>query len=80
MAKSKRDLFVKRRLRVRNKLRKVNADRLRLSVHRRRPARSVRRLRSALKKPVLKNVTSIVVVSSFTGRSRHLPKPLVKAA
>jgi large subunit ribosomal protein L18 len=34
MAKSKRDLFVKRRLRVRNKLRKVNADRLRLSVHR----------------------------------------------
>ena len=34
MAKTKRQLFLKRRLRVRNKLRKVNAGRLRLSVHR----------------------------------------------
>jgi large subunit ribosomal protein L18 len=35
MANSKRDLFLKRRLRVRNKLRKVNGDRkMRLSVHR----------------------------------------------
>ena len=34
MANSKRDLFVKRRLRVRNKLREVNAGRPRLSVHR----------------------------------------------
>ncbi|MFP7571957.1 50S ribosomal protein L18 [Marivita sp. S2033] len=34
MANSKRDLFQKRRLRVRNKLRKVNAGRPRLSVHR----------------------------------------------
>jgi large subunit ribosomal protein L18 len=34
MANSKRDLFLKRRMRVRNKLRKVNAGRLRLSVHR----------------------------------------------
>ena len=34
MANSKRDLFLKRRLRVRNKLRKVNAGRARLSVHR----------------------------------------------
>jgi large subunit ribosomal protein L18 len=34
MANSKRDLFVKRRLRVRSKLRKVNAGRMRLSVHR----------------------------------------------
>ncbi|MEL7115055.1 MAG: 50S ribosomal protein L18 [Pseudomonadota bacterium] len=34
MALSKRQLFVKRRLRVRNKLRKVNAGRARLSVHR----------------------------------------------
>lgn len=34
MANSKRVLFQKRRLRVRNKLRKVNAGRLRLSVHR----------------------------------------------
>jgi len=34
MANSKRDLFLKRRLRVRNKLRKVNAGRPRLSVHR----------------------------------------------
>jgi large subunit ribosomal protein L18 len=34
MANSKRDLFLKRRLRVRNKLRSVNAGRLRLSVHR----------------------------------------------
>ena len=34
MANSKRDLFQKRRLRVRNKLRKVNAGRVRLSVHR----------------------------------------------
>ncbi|SNR53789.1 50S ribosomal protein L18 [Puniceibacterium sediminis] len=34
MANSKRDLFLKRRLRVRNKLRAVNAGRLRLSVHR----------------------------------------------
>ena len=34
MANSKRTLFLKRRLRVRNKLRKVNADRVRLSVHR----------------------------------------------
>ncbi|MGB0411167.1 MAG: 50S ribosomal protein L18 [Pikeienuella sp.] len=34
MANSKRVLFQKRRLRVRNKLRRVNAGRLRLSVHR----------------------------------------------
>jgi large subunit ribosomal protein L18 len=34
MANSKRELFLKRRLRVRNKLRKVNAGRVRLTVHR----------------------------------------------
>ena len=34
MALSKREMFQKRRLRVRNKLRKVNAGRVRLSVHR----------------------------------------------
>jgi large subunit ribosomal protein L18 len=34
MANSKRQLFLKRRLRVRNKLRKVNAGRVRLSVFR----------------------------------------------
>ena len=34
MANSKRKLFQKRRLRVRNKLRAVNAGRMRLSVHR----------------------------------------------
>jgi large subunit ribosomal protein L18 len=34
MALSKRELFQKRRMRVRNKLRKVNAGRVRLSVHR----------------------------------------------
>jgi len=34
MANSKRDLFLKRRMRVRNKLRAVNAGRMRLSVHR----------------------------------------------
>jgi len=34
MASSKRQLFLKRRLRNRNKLRSVNAGRLRLSVHR----------------------------------------------
>ena len=34
MATSKRSLFLKGRLRVRNKLRKVNAGRVRLSVHR----------------------------------------------
>ena len=34
MALSKRELFLKRRQRVRNKLRKVNAGRVRLSVHR----------------------------------------------
>ena len=34
MALSKRQLFLKRRLRVRNKLRKMNAGRVRLSVHR----------------------------------------------
>ena len=34
MANSKRTLFLKRRLRVRNKLRKMNAGRVRLSVHR----------------------------------------------
>src|SRR5690554_7823189 len=34
MANSKRTLFLKRRLRVRNKLRKVNAGRVRMSVHR----------------------------------------------
>ncbi|MGP6089691.1 50S ribosomal protein L18 [Antarctobacter jejuensis] len=34
MANNKRQLFLKRRLRVRNKLRKVNAGRVRLSVHR----------------------------------------------
>ena len=34
MAQSKRNLFLKRRLRVRNKLRKANAGRVRLSVHR----------------------------------------------
>ena len=34
MANNKRTLFLKRRLRVRNKLRRVNAGRPRLSVHR----------------------------------------------
>ncbi|WP_137699510.1 50S ribosomal protein L18 [Marimonas lutisalis] len=34
MANSKRQLFLKRRLRVRNKLRKVNSGKMRLSVHR----------------------------------------------
>ena len=34
MANSKRQLFIKRRLRVRNKLRKVNVGLARLSVHR----------------------------------------------
>ena len=34
MANSKRQMFLKRRLRVRNKLRKVNAGCVRLSVHR----------------------------------------------
>ena len=34
MANSKRTLFLKRRLRVRNKLRKVNGTKMRLSVHR----------------------------------------------
>ncbi|MGR3540354.1 MAG: 50S ribosomal protein L18 [Hasllibacter sp.] len=34
MASTKRDLFIKRRMRVRNKLRKVAAGRPRLSVHR----------------------------------------------
>ncbi|MEM1388271.1 MAG: 50S ribosomal protein L18 [Pseudomonadota bacterium] len=34
MALSKQELFQKRRLRVRNKLRKTNAGKLRLSVHR----------------------------------------------
>ena len=34
MANSKRQLFLKRRLRVRNKLRKMNSGRVRLSVHR----------------------------------------------
>ena len=34
MANSKRTLFLKRRLRVRNKLRKINTGKPRLSVHR----------------------------------------------
>lgn len=34
MANSKRQLFLKRRLRVRNKLRKINTGKPRLSVHR----------------------------------------------
>ncbi|GKY88474.1 50S ribosomal protein L18 [Sinisalibacter aestuarii] len=34
MANSKRTLFLKRRLRVRNKLRKTNVGKVRLSVHR----------------------------------------------
>ena len=34
MASTKRTLFLKRRMRVRNKLRSVNAGRMRLSVHR----------------------------------------------
>ena len=34
MANSKRQLFQKRRMRVRNKLRKMNRGRLRMSVHR----------------------------------------------
>ncbi|MCO6383972.1 MAG: 50S ribosomal protein L18 [Vannielia sp.] len=34
MANTKRQLFLKRRMRVRSKLRKVNAGRVRLSVHR----------------------------------------------
>ena len=34
MAKTKRDLFLKRRMRVRNKLRKTAGERPRLSVHR----------------------------------------------
>ena len=34
MANNKRELFLKRRLRVRNKLRKMGDGRVRLSVHR----------------------------------------------
>ena len=34
MANSKRDLFLKRRMRVRNKLKKMARGRLRMSVHR----------------------------------------------
>ena len=34
MANTKRQLFLKRRMRVRNKLRRSNAGRMRLSVHR----------------------------------------------
>ncbi|MGC1504323.1 MAG: 50S ribosomal protein L18 [Sulfitobacter sp.] len=34
MANSKRQLFIKRRMRVRNKLRRTNRGRMRLSVHR----------------------------------------------
>ena len=34
MANTKRQLFLKRRMRVRNKLRKVNGTKMRLSVHR----------------------------------------------
>ena len=34
MANSKRQLFLKRRMRVRNKLRRTNSGRMRLSVHR----------------------------------------------
>jgi large subunit ribosomal protein L18 len=34
MANTKRELFLKRRMRVRNKLREVNSGRMRLSVHR----------------------------------------------
>ncbi len=34
MANSKRQLFIKRRMRVRNKLRRTNSGRMRLSVHR----------------------------------------------
>ena len=34
MAKSKRDLFLRRRIRVRNKLKKMAGGRLRMSVHR----------------------------------------------
>ena len=34
MANTKRELFLKRRMRVRNKLKSVNAGRMRLSVHR----------------------------------------------
>ena len=34
MANSKRDLFLKRRMRVRNKLKSVNSGRARLSIHR----------------------------------------------
>ena len=34
MANNKRDLFLKRRLRVRNKIKAMSAGRLRLSVHR----------------------------------------------
>jgi len=34
MANSKRQLFIKRRMRVRNKLRRMNRGRMRLSVHR----------------------------------------------
>ena len=34
MALSRRELFLKRRLRVRNKLRKINSGKVRLSVHR----------------------------------------------
>ena len=34
MANSKRQLFIKRRMRVRNKLRRANRGRMRLSVHR----------------------------------------------
>jgi large subunit ribosomal protein L18 len=47
MANSKRTLFLKRRMRVRNKLRAVNSGRLRLSVHRSNKNISVLTLASA---------------------------------
>ena len=116
MANTKRELFLKRRLRVRNRIKAMANGRLRLSVHRSNKNISAQLIddvngvtvaaASTLEKdlgfvgknnieaaskvgaviaerarrPGSRNATLTGVGFCFTGRSRHLPKPPVKAA
>ena len=90
MANTKRVLFNKRRLRVRNKLRKVNAGRPRLSVHRSNKNISVQLIddvdgktlasASSMEKALGVVGKNTLTISSSVSRSCSLISPLASVA
>ncbi|RRH78390.1 50S ribosomal protein L18 [Falsigemmobacter faecalis] len=73
MANTKRELFIKRRLRVRNKLRKMSAGRLRLSVHRSNKNISVQLIDDA-------NGVTVAAASTYEGALGFVGKNNIEAA